>query len=165
MQSATASGVPTRVVVVFSEPVEASSATLLANYALVQQTSGVPLNISNASLSGDGRTVTLVTTAMSDGTVYVLTVNGVRDLAVPPNTIATNTQAQFTYGALRAYYRFEEGSGTTTADASGNNLTGTLLNGPHLGAGEVGLNTRWTSMAAMTGWTSAIPRCSSSPVP
>ena len=138
VQSATATGVPTQVVVVFSEPVEASSATLLANYALVQQTSGVPLNISNASLSGDGRMVTLVTSPMSDGTIYVLTVNGVRDLAVPPNTIATNTQAQFTYSVLRAFYRFEESSGTTTADASGNNLTGTLLNGPQWVPGKLG---------------------------
>ena len=138
LQSATAPGVSNRVIVVFSEPVEANSATNLANYGLVAQASGVPLNIGNASLSVDGRTVTLETAAMSEGTVYVLTVNGVRDLAVPPNTIATNTQAQFTYGGLRAYYRFEEGSGTTTADASGNNLTGTLLNGPLWVPGKLG---------------------------
>ena len=31
---------------------------------------------------------------------------------------------------LLAYYRFEEGFGTTTADATGRGLTGTLLNGP-----------------------------------
>ena len=138
LQSATANGLPTRVVVVFSEPVEANSATLLAHYALVKQASGVPLSISSASLSGDGRTVTLETAAMTDGSVYLLTVNGVRDLAVPPNAIAPNTQAQFTYGALRAYYRFEEGSGTTTADASGNNLTGTLMNGPLWVTGKLG---------------------------
>ena len=67
---------------------------------------------------------------MVDGSVYVLTVNGVRDLASSPNAIATNTQTQFTYGGLRAYYRFEEGSGTTTIDASGNGLTGTLAGSP-----------------------------------
>jgi len=138
VESASAPGLPTRVIVVFSEPVEASSATHLANYALVQQGSGIPLNISYASLSGDGRTVTLTTSAMSEGLVYVLTVNGVRDLATPPNTIFTNTQAQFTYRALRAYYRFEEGTGTTTADASGNGLTGTLLNGPLWAPGKLG---------------------------
>ncbi len=138
VQSATAAGVSNRVIVVFSEPVEPSSASLLANYGLVQQSSSVPVNISSASLSGDGRTVTLTTAALSDGAVYVLMMNGVRDLAIPPNTIATNTRAQFTYGALRAYYRFEEGSGTTTADASGHNLTGTLLNGPLWVTGKLG---------------------------
>jgi hypothetical protein len=80
----------------------------------------------------------LLTAAMAEGTVYSLTVNGVRDLAVPPNTIATNTRAQFAYGGLRAYYRFEEGSGTTAADSSGNNLTGTLLNGPLWAPGKLG---------------------------
>jgi len=138
LQSVVAAGPATQVVAVFSEPVEPGSATLLANYALKAKASGVPLAISNASLSGDGRTLTLGTAAMTEGSVYVLTVNGVEDLAAPPNIIPTNTQAQFTYSAVLAYYRFEEGTGTTTADASGNNLTGTLLNGPLWVAGKVG---------------------------
>jgi len=127
VQLVTARGIATRVIVVFSEPVEASSATNLANYALVRQASGASLNVNNASLSGDRLTVTLQTDALSEGSVYVLTVDGIRDLAVPPNTVAINTRVQFTYSALLAYYRSEEGAGTTVADSSGNGLNGTLL--------------------------------------
>jgi len=39
---------------------------------------------------------------------------------------------------LMGYWTFEEGTGTTTADASGNNLTGTLLNGPLWVPGKTG---------------------------
>jgi len=130
VQSATAGGIATRVLVVFSEPVSASSATNPANYTLVRQATGNALRISGASLSADGFTVTLQTDAMSEGAAYVLTVNGVHDLAAPPNTIVANTQVQFTFSTMLAYYRFEEGSGLTTADASGNDLTGTLTGSP-----------------------------------
>lgn len=38
---------------------------------------------------------------------------------------------------LVAYWKFDEGSGTTAADSSGNNNTGTLTNGPTWTAGKV----------------------------
>ena len=37
-----------------------------------------------------------------------------------------------------AYWKFDEGSGTTVADSSGNGNTGTLVNGPLWTAGRVG---------------------------
>src|SRR5262249_18136306 len=37
-----------------------------------------------------------------------------------------------------AYWKFDEGSGTTVADSSGNGNTGTLVNGPVWTAGRVG---------------------------
>lgn len=136
-QSATSTA-SNRVVVLFSEMVEASSATNVANYALVRQSTGSPLAISAASLGGDGRTVTLTTAALSEGATYTLTVNGVRDLAVPPNTIAPNTQVQFTYRTLLAWWRFSEGSGSTTADSSGHGHTATIGN-PSWGPGYLWL--------------------------
>ena len=39
---------------------------------------------------------------------------------------------------LVAYWKFDEGSGTTVADSSGNGNTGTLVNGPLWTAGRVG---------------------------
>src|SRR5206468_9777237 len=39
---------------------------------------------------------------------------------------------------LIAYWKFDEGSGTTVADSSGNGNTGTLVNGPVWTAGQVG---------------------------
>ncbi|MDI6804608.1 MAG: T9SS type A sorting domain-containing protein [Bacteroidota bacterium] len=40
------------------------------------------------------------------------------------------TSAHPNYSTIRGYWKFDEGTGTTTADASGNGNTGTLLNGP-----------------------------------
>ena len=42
------------------------------------------------------------------------------------------------YAALVSYWKFDEGSGTTTTDASGNNNTGTLVNSPIWVNGQVG---------------------------
>ena len=39
---------------------------------------------------------------------------------------------------LVAHWKFDEGSGTTASDASGNGNTGTLINGPQWTAGKVG---------------------------
>jgi hypothetical protein len=41
-------------------------------------------------------------------------------------------------GAPVAAYSFNEGSGTTTADATGNNHPGTLINGPTWATGHTG---------------------------
>lgn len=65
-----------KVVVVFSEPVEAVSASTSSHYTLSGGAS-----VQGAALDPvDRRTVTLTTTALSFGTVYTLEVNGVEDL-------------------------------------------------------------------------------------
>src|ERR1043166_7986418 len=79
------------VTVVFSEPVEAASATAAANYAV---NGGV--NVVGAQFGPDNRTIILSTTPMALNVTYTLTVNNVRDIAAVPNTIATNTQRTFT---------------------------------------------------------------------
>jgi hypothetical protein len=76
--------------VVFSKTVEAASATNLANYAF---TNALP--ITGASLGADNLTLTLTTAPMVYGSNYGLVINGVRDRASIPNTIATNTLAVF----------------------------------------------------------------------
>ena len=78
------------VTVVFSEPVEQSSATQTANYAI---NNGVM--VTAASLGDDLRTVVLSTTPLSAQVTYTLTVNNVRDRASSPNTIAPNSQRSF----------------------------------------------------------------------
>lgn len=90
------------VTVVFSEPVEASSATAATNYTL---TGGVA--VESASLLDDGMTVVLRTDApLSVGVTYTLTVNNVRDRAQTPNTILPNSQRTFslTYTPLDITY-------------------------------------------------------------
>jgi len=47
------------------------------------------------------------------------------------------SQADITTG-LVGYWKFDEGSGTTVADSSGNNNTGTLFNGPIWTTGKIG---------------------------
>ncbi len=124
-----ARGIPTRVVLAFSEAVTADSATALGNYAIVGP-GGAGVPVLAAALGTDARTVTLTTDPMTDGTAYTLVVNGVQDLAVPPNSVVPNTQAPFDYSSLIGHWRFEEGTGLNTADASGGGFNGTLVNGP-----------------------------------
>lgn len=73
----------------FSEPVERSTAETVANYTLAPA-----LPVRRAELRADGQTVRLVTDPQERGTVYVLTVQNVRDLN--GNVISGNNQALFT---------------------------------------------------------------------
>jgi chitodextrinase len=81
---------PTTLGVVFSEPVEESSAEDILNYAI---DNGIV--VLGASLGGDLSTVTLTTGEHLEGVTYTLTVNGVRDRATIPNTIAPNSTASY----------------------------------------------------------------------
>ena len=80
-----------QVSVIFSEPVDAFTATNKANYSLNNG-----LTISTAAPGGDNQTVLLTCTAPVFGTTYTLTVNNVRDLASTPNPIAAASQRTFT---------------------------------------------------------------------
>src|SRR5262245_10655765 len=84
-------GDPQIVTVVFSEPVQAASATRPGNYTL---DSGVTTLA--AVFGTDNRTIILTTTPMAVRTTYTLTVNNVRDRATTPNVILPNTQRTFT---------------------------------------------------------------------
>ena len=99
----------TSVEVDFSKVLEAASATTVANYALTNGTA-----ISGASLSANGTTVILTTAPLVYGSNYTLIINGVRDQAIPPNTIAPNTRVSFTASPrarilLDAGWRFQLG--------------------------------------------------------
>ncbi len=80
----------TRVTVLYSEPVEAASATNAGNYSLNQGAS-----VNSARFGGDDRTIVLETSALAAGPTYTLTVNNVRDRATTPNTILGNSQRTF----------------------------------------------------------------------
>lgn len=79
----------TTVVVTFSEPVTAATATNTGNYSL----SG-GLTISSATLV-NAYTVELTTSAQTPSTAYTLTVNNIQDTATIPNTIAASSMAAF----------------------------------------------------------------------
>ena len=105
----------TNILVRFSEPVEAASATMAANYRLAPDASVV-----SAVFGADSQTLVLTTTTLSGGTTYTLTVNNLRDRASPANTIAPDSSIRFTavviqlHGLLREVY--EGISGATIGD-------------------------------------------------
>jgi len=80
----------TNLQIVYSKLVEAAGATNIGNYAF---TDG--LAVTGASLNPDGETVILTTDPLVYGSNYSVVINGVRDRASIPNTIATNTTVTF----------------------------------------------------------------------
>lgn len=88
----TASATPTSVEVHFSEVLDKASAETVANYTLNNN-----LTVSAAKLGEDNKTVTLTTSAMTEGTAYELTVNGVKDEA---GNATDNLKYAFTFGAI-----------------------------------------------------------------
>ncbi|MEI7730395.1 MAG: lamin tail domain-containing protein [Verrucomicrobiota bacterium] len=79
------------ITVIYSEPVNAQTATNLSNYVA---NNGV--TVVGAQLDVDGRTVFLTTTPMLWGSTNTLWISGVQDLALlAPNTIASNTAVTF----------------------------------------------------------------------
>jgi len=83
-----------RIVVVFSERLDPTTATNLDNYRVTGP--GGSLIISNAVLESAQTNVTLTVSPMTPGQTYTLTVNGVADRAAAANPVAPNSQVQFT---------------------------------------------------------------------
>jgi beta-galactosidase len=99
----------TNVEVDFSKLLDPASATNISNYALTNGTA-----IISAALSANGTTLILTTASLVYGSNYTLVINGVRDQAIPPNTIATDTLVSFTASPrnrilLDAGWRFQLG--------------------------------------------------------
>ena len=82
----------TSVQVDFSKPLEAASAGDVANYSL---SNGQPVT-SVVILPGGTSVLLSTTTPLVYGSGYTVTVNGVRDQAVSPNTVAPNAATSFT---------------------------------------------------------------------
>ena len=78
------------VTVLYSEAVEAATATNTANYAV---TGGV--TVQGARFGADTRTIVLTVSTLANSITYTLTVNNVRDRATTPNTILANSTKTF----------------------------------------------------------------------
>jgi len=109
----------TNVQITYSKVVEAASATNVVNYVF---TNG--LAVTGAALNADNQTVVLSTAPLTYGSNYCIVINGVRDRAATPNTIATNTTV--TFSAL-PYSPLDLGNpsvaSTVTAAGDGFNVT------------------------------------------
>jgi len=75
----------------YSKPVELATGANPANYVF---TNGLP--VLSATLSTNNELVTLTTAPLVYGSNYTVVINGVRDRASLPNTIAANTTVSFT---------------------------------------------------------------------
>lgn len=116
---------PTNVVVFYSEPVEAASATSAANYTLSDAV------VLGAALRADGRSVTLTTSPLTFGYYYTLTVGNVRDRALAPNGLGGNVARTF-----RAFEFFPQdigGANTPSAFALAGNGADVMAAGYDIG--------------------------------
>lgn len=80
------------VILIFSEPVERTSAEELSNYHIDNN-----IQILQASLDENERMVHLTTTPHKSGITYTLAVSNIHDLAESPNTIKPNTTCTYQY--------------------------------------------------------------------
>ncbi len=115
-----AAATATEVRAYFSEPLDPVSAENPANYTIEP-----PVAVTAAVLQANETTVHLTTAPLTPDVPYTLRVSNVTDQANPPNPIAPNSPAAFTYhvyervrDGLTVLYDFAEGSGTTVHDVS-----------------------------------------------
>ena len=139
VNNATGVAVNSTITATFSEAMDA--ATIGTSTFTVSDGGG---NIGGTvSYSGTSTTATFTPSGnLSYSTLYTATITtGVRDVA--GNDMASNYVWSFTTGNggfpgdPQAYYRFDESSGTTAADSSGNGNNGALINGPVWTTGKI----------------------------
>jgi hypothetical protein len=128
LNSANPKGNPFKVTVVFSKEVDPSSATNTANYSIgASDSSATPITAARM----EGLDTVVLSTALSQGKLYTLTVNNVRDTTAARNMVAANSRASFvlTDGAVQVRF-----FNTTTTNGIGRitDITGNLalLDGP-----------------------------------
>ena len=110
----------TAVVIQFSEVLRADTATNAANYA-VSSASGA-IAVTEAELSADGTTVTLITDLQVTGDEYTITLNNLSDLAGAGNVIPADTRV--TFNAVGPLLQGEDGFVIWEAEAFDRNPDG-----------------------------------------
>jgi hypothetical protein len=113
---------PTKITVVFSEPVAASSARKVANYSIDHG-----LKIEKVSLDADLRTATLATSPHREGVTYTLATSGLLDRASTPNRIKPASRFIYTYSSIPGmvgYWTFDQERGPVVSDRSGSRNNG-----------------------------------------
>jgi hypothetical protein len=113
---------PTKITVVFSEPVAASSARKVANYSIDHG-----LKIEKVSLDADLRTATLATSPHREGVTYTLATSGLLDRASTPNRIKPAGRFIYTYSSIPGmvgYWTFDQERGPVVSDRSGSRNNG-----------------------------------------
>lgn len=109
------------VTVTFNEAVEPSSAEDINNYHIDND-----ISIISARVDGAGDRVVL-TTSSQIAPAYTLTCGSISDLS---GNLMASTTVPYYNSALKAFWKFNEQSGSVVADSSENGNTGALVNGP-----------------------------------
>jgi hypothetical protein len=140
LQSATSSGSPRRVVLVFDEPLEPATAESVDSYAVSDG-----IRVESAVLGADVRTVVLSTAELAEGRRYEITVRGVGDRSRATNRISIPRKRAFVHSAvpgLVGVWRFEAAGGESSPDLAsyGSNArwTNPLSAGPRRVVGQMG---------------------------
>ncbi|MEN8006515.1 MAG: FG-GAP-like repeat-containing protein, partial [Candidatus Krumholzibacteriota bacterium] len=114
-------GVPDRLIVQFTEPVDSLTVADAANYLL-----GPAGEVLQAVPGTDPTVVELTVSGLTEGSDYSLATAGILDLACPPNDMAPDQLAYFKYlpwirtnEGVVALYEFDEGEGSVVHDRSG----------------------------------------------
>ncbi len=107
------------VTVTFNEAVEPSSAEDINNYHIDND-----ISIISASVTGDR---VVLTTSSQIAPAYTLTCGSISDLS---GNVMASTTVPYYNSALKAFWKFNEQSGSVVADSSENGNTGALVNGP-----------------------------------
>src|SRR6185369_5251048 len=89
--------------------------------------SGGPYTIIASSMAAS-----YLDTAVTNGTTYYYVVSALNGSGESPNSIEASATPS---SSLQAYLKFDEASGTSAADATGNGWTGALVNSPTWVAG------------------------------
>ncbi len=118
------------VAVLFSKSMSSASTTASANYVLTIDNAAAA--ITGTTLSGDGKTATLTTSAaLPSGAIVRVAVSNVQDTSAPPNTIAPASAAVFVVGGF-SYANLDGNSAPTlttgptiTLTSAGRGLGGT----------------------------------------
>ena len=102
----------TTVEVVFSKPVEQSSAEASGNYILNSGSGSI--SVSSARLQTDPAIVRLTTSPLTANQIYTLSVRNVKDRSMAHNIVTVGATAQFGYMKNGLTYEYFEASGLNT---------------------------------------------------
>lgn len=109
----------TKVSLLYSEPVEETSATISSNYQISPE-----IIVAEAIMGPNAKSITLTTSELTPGSSYILKVSNVTDTAKALNLISAGTEVEFSFSfrvtaGLQVLYDFEEGTGNVVLDVSG----------------------------------------------
>ncbi|MFH1527280.1 MAG: LamG-like jellyroll fold domain-containing protein, partial [Bacteroidota bacterium] len=135
--SVIATGENGKVLINFSEALDSESATAATNYAIDKGA-----KVDSARLTVDFSCVILSVSGLLNDDGYTVTVNNVKDRAITPNTIETDSKLNFVSNSflpsLIAYWTLDEAKDTIAFDVSGIGNHGAIANHPEWVGGKFG---------------------------